>query len=39
MSTYSYTLLKISWRVFGLNYQDLTDDQKNKVKEIYYNYC
>ena len=39
MSTYSYTLLKISWRVFGLNYQDLTDDKKNKVKEIYYNYC
>ena len=35
MSTYSYTLLKISWRVFGLNYQALTDDQKNKVKEIY----
>jgi len=39
MSTYSYTLLKISLRVFNKHYQKLTDDQKNKVKEIYYNYC
>ena len=38
MSTKSYTLLKTSWRVFGLNYQDLTDKQKSEVLDIYYNF-
>ena len=38
MTTKSYTLLKISWRVFGLNYQDLTDEQKSKVWDIYYDF-
>jgi len=35
MSTKSYTLLKISWRRFGLNWLDLTDEQKSEVLDIY----
>ena len=38
MCTKSYTLLKILWRVFGLNYQDLTDKQKSEVLDIYYDF-
>ena len=35
MSTKSYTLLKIGWRLFGLNWQDLTDKQRSEVLDIY----
>jgi len=38
MSTKSYTLLKISWRVFNLNYWHLTDEQKSEVLDIYYDF-
>ena len=35
MSTKSYTLLKIGWRLFGLNWPDLTNEQRSKVLDIY----
>ena len=38
MSNYSYTLIKISQRVFNLNYWQLTDEQKSEVLDIYNNY-
>ena len=38
MSNKSYTLIKISQRVFNLNYWQLTDEQKSEVLDIYNNY-
>ncbi len=38
MCTYSYTLLKISWRLFDTHYTKLTQEQKDKVHEIYYDF-
>jgi len=38
MSNKSYTLLKISWRVYNKNYWQLTDEQKSKVLDIYYDF-
>ena len=38
MSNKSYTLIKISQRVFNLNYWQLTDKQKSEVLDIYYNF-
>ena len=35
MCNYSYTLLKISWRLFDKHYTKLTDEQKSKVRDIY----
>ena len=39
MSTFSYTLLKISLRVYKIHWLDLNHEQKSKVLDIYYNYC
>lgn len=39
MSTFSYTLLKISLRVYKTHWLDLNDEQKSEVLDIYYNYC
>jgi len=38
MSNFSYTLLKISWRVFDKHYTKLTDEQKSNVLDIYYDF-
>ena len=38
MSTKSYTLLKISLRVFKKHYWDLTSEQKSEVLDIYYDF-
>ena len=38
MSTQSYDLLKISWNLFNENYWKLTDQQKEKVWDIYYDF-
>jgi len=38
MSNFSYTLLKISWRVFDKHYTQLTDEQKSEVMDIYYDF-
>ena len=38
MSTKSYTLLKISWRLFDKHYNKLTEEQKSKVLDIYYDF-
>jgi hypothetical protein len=38
MSNFSYTLLKISWRVFDKHYTQLTDEQKSEVLDIYYDF-
>ena len=38
MSNKSYTLMKIGWRLFGLNWPDLTDEQKSEVIDIYYDF-
>lgn len=38
MCTYSYTLLKISWRLFDKHYTELTNEQKNEVINIYYDF-
>lgn len=38
MCTKSYTLLKISWRLFDKHYNKLTDEQKSKVLDIYYDF-
>jgi len=38
MSTFSYTLLKISLRVYKTHWLDLNDDQKSKVLDIYYDF-
>jgi len=39
MSTFSYTLLKISLRVYKTHWLDLNDEQKSEVLDIYYNFC
>ncbi len=38
MCTKSYTLLKISWRLFDKHYNKLTEEQKSKVLDIYYDF-
>lgn len=38
MSNFSYTLLKISWRLFDKHYTQLTDEQKSEVMDIYYDF-
>jgi len=38
MATFSYTLLKISWRLFNKHYTELTQEQKDKVMDIYYDF-
>ena len=38
MCTKSYTLLKISWRLFDKHYNKLNDEQKSKVLDIYYDF-
>lgn len=38
MATKSYTLLKISWRMFDKHYNELTQEQKDKVLQRYYDY-
>ena len=38
MSNFSYTLLKISWRVYDKHYTKLTDEQKSNVLDIYYDF-
>ena len=38
MCTKSYTLLKISWRLFDKHYTKLTQEQKDKVLDIYYDF-
>jgi len=35
MCNYSYTLLKISWRLYDKHYTKLNDKQKSKVRDIY----
>ena len=35
MSTKSYTLLKISWRLFDKHFTELTNKQKSEVLDIY----
>ena len=38
MSTQSYDLLKISWNLYDEDYWKLTDEQKAKVWDIYYDF-
>jgi len=38
MCTKSYTLLKISWKLFDKHYNKLTDEQKSKVLDVYYDF-
>lgn len=38
MVTKSYTLLKISWKLFNKHYNELTEEQKSKVIDIYYDF-
>jgi len=38
MCTKSYTLLKISWRLFDKHYNELNEKQKSKVLDIYYDF-
>ena len=38
MNKYSYTLLKISFRMFNKHFNKLTKDQQEKVIERYYDY-
>jgi hypothetical protein len=38
MSNFSYTLLKISWRVYDKHYTKLTDEEKSNVLDIYYDF-
>ena len=38
MCTKSYTLLKISLRVFKKHFTELTDKQKSEVLDIYYDF-
>ncbi len=35
MATKSYTLLKISWRLYDKHFNELTDEQKSNVIDIY----
>ena len=38
MCTKSYTLLKISWNLFDKHFTKLTEKQKSKVLDIYYDF-
>lgn len=38
MCNFSYTLLKISWRMFDKHYTKLTQEEKDKVLQRYYDY-
>lgn len=38
MCNFSYTLLKISWRMFNKHYTKLTQEEKDKVLQRYYDY-
>jgi hypothetical protein len=38
MATKSYTLLKISWRLYDKHWNELTDEQKSNVMDIYYDF-
>ena len=38
MATKSYTLLKISWRLYDKHYTELTEEQKSEVIDIYYDF-
>ena len=38
MCTKSYTLLKISRRIFKKDFQELTSEQKSEVLDIYYDF-
>ncbi len=38
MCNFSYTLLKISWRMFDKHYNKLTQEEKDKVLQRYYDY-
>ena len=38
MCTKSYTLLKISWNLFDTDFNKLTEEQKSKVIDIYYDF-
>ena len=38
MATKSYQLLKISWNLYDTHFTKLTDDQKSKVWDIYYDF-
>ena len=38
MVTKSYTLLKISWRLYDKHWNELTDEQKSNVIDIYYDF-
>ncbi len=38
MATRSYTLLKISWRLYDKHYNKLTDEQKSEGLDIYYDF-
>jgi len=38
MATFSYTLLKISWNLYDTDYNKLTEEQKSKVMNIYYDF-
>jgi hypothetical protein len=38
MSNFSYTLLKISWKVYDKHYTELTEDQRSNVLSIYYDF-
>ncbi len=38
MATFSYTLLKISWKLYDTHYTKLNDEQKSKVMDIYYDF-
>ncbi len=38
MATQSYTLLKISRRIFKKDFTDLTSEQRSQVMDIYYDF-
>jgi hypothetical protein len=38
MATKSYTLLKISRRIFKKDFPELTSEQKSEVLDIYYDF-
>ncbi len=38
MATQSYTLLKISRRIFKKDFTDLTSEERSQVMDIYYDF-
>jgi hypothetical protein len=38
MSTFSYTLLKISRNIFKKDFNELTSEQRSEVMDIYYDF-